>query len=339
MSSSSLEKNAVSGPVEAQAGFEILASDCGIYELNSRAKVALTGEDRVRWLNGMITNNVRDLPAGQGVYGFLLNPQGKILGDLYAFNRGEYLLVDTESSQLSRVLEIFERYIIMDDVVVENITGNLSGIGVAGPKAEEILKAANLFQPGLSALHYADLAWRDAGPTLVRKDSPTVSLFELWAAPSNIGMLRSALAGAGGKPVTPEALELLRIASGVPRFNVDIQERHLPQETGQQRALNFNKGCYIGQEIVERIRSRATVHRTFAGFHVEGPLSSIGEKIVGADGKPAGEITSAASISSGSAERKVALGYFRREASPEGLRVGESLLTLAALPFKDFFTQ
>jgi len=339
MGSSTLEKNAASESAEAQAGFKILASDCGIYELNSRAKIALTGEDRVRWLNGMITNNMRDLPAGQGVYGFLLNPQGKILGDLYAFNRDEYLLVDTEQFQLPRVLEIFERYIIMDDVVVENITGNLSGIGIAGPKAEEILKAANLFHPGLAALHFADLTWRDAGPTLVRKDSTTVPVFEIWAAPANQGMLWSALAGAGGKPVSPEALELLRIASGVPRFNVDIQERHLPQETGQERALNFNKGCYIGQEIVERIRSRATVHRTFAGFHVEGPLPPIGEKIVGTDGKPAGEITSTSSFASDSGDRKVALGYFRRDAAAEGLHAGESLLTVAGLPFKDFFKQ
>ena len=139
--------------------------------------------------------------------------------------------------------------------------------------------------------------------------------------------------------MSPEALELFRIASGVPRFSVDIHERHLPQETGQQRALNFNKGCYIGQEIVERIRSRATVHRTFAGFHVEGPLPSIGEKIVDAEGKPAGEITSTASFASGSGGGKVALGYFRRDAAAEGLHAGESLLTVAVLPFKDFFKQ
>lgn len=334
-------KNSESSVADAQAGFKVLTSDCGLYELNSRAKIVLTGEDRVRWLNGMITNNVRDLAVGHGVYGFLLNPQGRILGDLYAFNRDEYLLVDTDHSQLPRILEIFERYIIMDDVVVENITENLSGIGIAGPKAEEILKASNLFHTGLAALQFADLTWRDVGPTLVRKDNPAIPVFELWATPSNLDALWSALSNAGGKSVSQETLELLRIASGVPRYGVDIRERDLPQETEQQRALNFNKGCYIGQEIVERIRSRGAVHRTFAGFQVEGPMPSAGEKIFvdSVNDKEVGEITSTASITSGSVERSVALGYIRREAAGGNLRAGQSTLMITTLPFKDFFKQ
>src|ERR1700746_1911393 len=100
--------------------FHALVSGCGIYRVD-RAHIALTGSDRVRWLNGMVTNNIRDLAVGHGVYAFLLNPQGKIQSDLYAFNRGESLVVETDASQVETVLQIFDRYIIMDDVEVENL--------------------------------------------------------------------------------------------------------------------------------------------------------------------------------------------------------------------------
>src|ERR1043166_9763473 len=116
------------------AGFQTLVSQCGVYSLNSRAKVRLTGNDRVRWLNGMITNNVRDLTVGHGVYAFLLNPQGRILGDLYAYNRGDSICLDTDQAQVTKILEIFDHYIIMDDVEVENASQKLTAIGISGSK-------------------------------------------------------------------------------------------------------------------------------------------------------------------------------------------------------------
>ena len=96
----------------------------------------------MRWLNGMVTNNIRDLAVGQGVYAFVLNPQGKIQADLYAFNRGETLLVSAELAQVETILQIFDRYIIMDDVEVENLTGKFQMVGLAGPKSEAALAAA-----------------------------------------------------------------------------------------------------------------------------------------------------------------------------------------------------
>src|SRR5579864_7383932 len=120
--------------------FSSLRNTCGVYDLGFRAKVSLTGGDRVRWLNGMITNNVRDLASGHGVYGFLLNPQGHILGDLIAYNRGEHILVDTDQSQLETILATFDHYIIMDDVEVANISDKLSAIGLTGPNAGSVLK-------------------------------------------------------------------------------------------------------------------------------------------------------------------------------------------------------
>src|ERR1039457_1749869 len=115
---------------DVRAEFQALLSSCGLYDLSGRARISVTGEDRVRWLNGMVTNNVRDLASGHGVYSFVLNAQGRIQGDLVAYNRGDYLLVTTDREQEPTIAEIFDRYIIMDDVEVADISDKLAAIGV-----------------------------------------------------------------------------------------------------------------------------------------------------------------------------------------------------------------
>ena len=314
--------------------FQALLAGAGMAALQ-RSKLALTGSDRVRWLNGMMTNNVRDLAQGHGVYGFFLNPQGRILGDLYAYNRGESLVVDIEASQLAKILELFDHYIIMDDVEVANISDERVAIGMTGPKSSETLRAVGVDVPELQPLQFVDLTGSYAGITLVRGDNPLVESYEIWASPSRVEELAPRLIEAVAASVSPEALELLRIASGIPKYGVDIREKDLPQETEQARALNFNKGCYIGQEIVERIRSRGSVHRKFTGFTVQGPLPAPGNKIE-LDGKEVGEVTSSALLPANDGEHGVALGYIRREQAAPGktLRAGEAALSVTDLPFR-----
>src|ERR1700686_3732248 len=128
--------------------FRELLSGCGVYDLSSRAKISLTGSDRVRWLNGMVTNNIRDLALGRGVYAFLLNPHGRILGDLYAYNRGDSITVDTDKAQSEKILATFDHYIIMDDVEVSKI-GELTPIGFARTKPGQALPAAGFEIPEL----------------------------------------------------------------------------------------------------------------------------------------------------------------------------------------------
>ncbi len=310
--------------VDLQREFHALVSRCGIYRLD-RAQIALTGSDRVRWLNGMITNNVRDLAVGHGVYAFLLNPQGKIQADLYVFNRGESLIVETEQAQVETVLQIFERYIIMDDVEVENLTGKIAVIGVAGPKSEAVLSAT---VPALSfrktpeqersALELLASKWSGEEFALVCGDNPAVSNYEIWISPAHTESIWSDLLRSGAEEVHTDALETLRIASGIPKFGQDIRQRDLPQETGQERALNFTKGCYVGQEIVERIRSRGAVHRMFTGFEIEGTKPSPGFRIQG-EGKDVAEITSVATSGGDAAvfwdfSRREGLGHMQRNA-------------------------
>jgi folate-binding protein YgfZ len=318
----------------AAAEFAALVSGCGLYRLNTRTKISLSGKDRVRWLNGMITNKVRDLAPGQGIYAFVLNAQGHILGDLYAYNRGESLLVDTDQSQSEKLLQIFRRYIIMDAVTLANVSDESTSIGIAGPKAGETLRSAGITFEKLGSLQSVDLTWQGFPLSVVRSDYPAIESYEIWSTPEHASVLSEALARSGATAVGPGAMELLRIACGIPRYGQDIRERDLPQETEQLRALNFDKGCYIGQEIVERIRSRGKVHRKFTGFEVIGAAPVGGDKIQ-SQGKEVGEVTSTASLPLPSGSQPVALGYIRREAvsAEQPLEAGEARLRVMELPF------
>jgi folate-binding protein YgfZ len=316
---------------DVRAEFQTLLSGCGLYDLSARAKIAVTGSDRVRWLNGMATNNVRDLAPGHGVYAFLLNAQGRIQADLYIFQRGESLLVDTEHGQREKVLQLFDRYIIADDVEIADVSDKLAALGLTGPESRHVLERACIAVPDLKHLQFADVAWKEKLVTLVRAGEEARESWQVWIAPEHAGELWDALLKAGARPTGTTALNLFRISRGIPQFGVDIRERDLPAETGQTRALNFTKGCYLGQEIVERIRSRGAVHRKFTAFAVEDTLPEPGTKIVAAE-KEVGEITSSAILPLPGGDRPVALGYLRREAAEKDLRAGTAKLKPASLP-------
>ena len=328
------DEHAVAIPAEIRKEFQALASACGVFKLD-RAHIALTGADRVRWLNGMVTNNIRDLAVGQGIYAFLLNPQGKIQADLYAFNRGESIVVETESNQVETILQIFDRYIIMDEVEVENLAGQVAVFGVVGPKSAEVLSEhAKEMQP----LQVAKTQWNGFEITLVRGDNSCVPNYEIWAEPQDAQQLWNTLVERAPE-IQEQTLEIFRVACGIPKFGVDIRQKDLPQETGQERALNFNKGCYVGQEIVERIRSRGAVHRMFTGFEVEGTIPSPGFRIQH-EGKDVAEVTSVVTLPMAEGVRTVAIGYGRRELMAPGKEyvTGETKVRVAALPFARIFS-
>jgi folate-binding protein YgfZ len=326
---------------DPQTEFAVLRGGCGVYDLGFRAKISLTGADRVRWLNGMVTNNIRDLPAGQGAYAFLLNPQGHILGDLYAYNRGESIVIDTDHSQREKVLATFDHYIIMDDVEVNDLSESITALGIAGPGSREVLTTAGIAIPETKPLEIFEAKCTcdcDCTPcTTVHGDDPVSETYELWLAPKDVKKTWEALVAHQATPVGSEALEMHRILNGIPLLGVDIRDRDLPQETEQARALNFTKGCYIGQEIVERIRSRGAVHRKFAGFVADaGQAISSGSKIFAGD-KEVGEVTSVVSLRAPNPEKTVALGYIRRELGTPGrdVMIDGLRATIVPLPVPD----
>jgi folate-binding protein YgfZ len=310
---------------DAKSEFASLLNGCGVFDLGFRARISLKGGDRVRWMNGMVTNNVRDLAVGRGVYGFLLNPQGHILGDMNVFNMGETLEVETDRNQLGKILATFDHYIIMDDVEVTDLGEASTMLGVAGPTAHETLNRAGIEVPTLEPLQTSvPKCSCDCGCTectVIRGDDSTSEMYELWLEPNDVLKTWNALVAAGATPVGSEVLEMHRIAAGIPLFGVDIRERDLPQETEQARALNFNKGCYVGQEIVERIRSRGNVHRKFTSFVFDDAASvAVGAKIFSGE-EEVGGITSVAVLPRGSGRQTVALGYIRREIATLGREV------------------
>jgi folate-binding protein YgfZ len=323
---------------DPQEEFFALLDGCGVYDLGFRARISITGDDRVRWLNGMVSNNIRDLAVGHGVYAFLLNPQGRILGDMYAYNAGESLIVETDRNQIEKIMATFDHYIIMDDVELAEISDKQVAIGLMGPKAQAVLRRAGIEITEMQALQMVTPQCScDCGCAecnVVRGEDGLAESYEIWVKPEDVSKTWNTLVGAGATPVGSEALEWLRIAMGMPLLGVDIRDRDLPQETEQMRALNFNKGCYIGQEIVERIRSRGNVHRKFAGFLAEmGTGIAPGAKVL-ADGKEVGEITSATTLPTAAGARTIALGYIRREMGVPGREViiGAASATVVCLP-------
>lgn len=319
---------------DTAAEFKALLQGAAMFDMSWQAKLIFSGRDRVRWMNGMVTNNIRDLAVARGVYCFILTPQGHNQGDLVAYNRGDYLLATTDREQAPKISATLQRYIIMDQVEIEDISDKLSSIGVAGPKASEALSTAGIDVAQLEMGQVVDLEWRSIGISIVRSSHPQMDGYEIWVAGENAEKVWEGLLTAGAMPVGSVALEMYRIARGVPRYGIDLRERDLPQETGQEHALSFTKGCYIGQEIVERIRARGNVHRTLIGFEMEGEPPQPGTKVRAGD-KEVGEITSAARVPFLDGERTLALGYLRREVAAPGtvVQVGERSAKVRTLPF------
>jgi folate-binding protein YgfZ len=316
------------------AEFRALREGAALYDMSWQAKLVLSGEDRVRWLNGMVTNNIRDLALNHSVYSFVLNPQGRNQGDLVSYHRGDYLLLTTDRDQAAKLKELFDHYIIMDDVEVADISDKLATLGVAGPRAAALLSAGGMEMTQLEPGQVTDLVWQGLGLSVARSVLPHIDGYEIWSTLESLEQVWDALVSAGATPVGADALELYRINRGVPRYGVDLRERDLPQETAQEHVLSFVKGCYVGQEIVERIRSRGNLHRIFVGMEVDGGAPAPGSKIF-VDGKEAGEITSSATVPFSAGERTLALGYIRRDFSEPGraVKIGEQNALIRALPF------
>jgi len=311
-----------------------LRSGCGVFALAWRGRINVSGKDRVRWLHNMVTNNVRDLPVNQGNYKFVLNAQGRILGDMYIYNRGESFALETDASQVEPLVHAMKRFIIMDKVELVEVGGDSVSVGVCGPNAAVVLSNAGINASSMQPLEVRDVGIDDVAATLVRGPEQKPGWFELWLDPNKAQELWNLLVKAGAKPVGAEALEMWRVLQGIPSYGQDIRDRDLPQETEQAQALNFTKGCYIGQEIVERIRSRGQVHRKFTGFVFGDRVPALGK--YESDGRALAEITTISHVPTAESPRNIGLGYVRREAIAAGPKIALDGVEATAvdLPFE-----
>jgi folate-binding protein YgfZ len=301
-----------------------LATGAAVHDLGWQRRIAVRGDDRLRWLSGMVTNMVNDLPSNCGAWNLVLNAQGRIQGDLVVWREEDRLELEIAADQYERLIEHLQRFIIMDDVELAPLNGEAAGeagpeavLGLTGPQADDVLRRLSL--PTLSEpLTSTRVESNGVDVRLVRGYGALVPHYEIWIPGSMLWKMWSFLPTAGAMPVGWMAVEAFRVAEGIPLYGVDMVERDLPQETSQTRALHFSKGCYLGQEIVERIRSRGNVHRHLRQLEIEGPIPALGTELV-LDGAPAGLITSVAGLPLAKGKRVFALGMMRGEAEVRNL--------------------
>ncbi|MDP2998546.1 MAG: glycine cleavage T C-terminal barrel domain-containing protein [Bryobacterales bacterium] len=285
-------------------GYEALREKAAWIDLSARGKIVARGADRARLLHAMTTNHVEQLKPGGGCYAFFLNAQGRILGDVNLLCRDQDFLLDTEPETHAALLAHLDRYIIADDVTLEDLTPQMATIAVEGPRAAEAASALGLVLPETPG------AFGGVGGVMTANLSHTGAPgFWLIAPGEAKEVLIGEVEAAGAMEADAEAVRVVRIEHGQPRYGEDITDVQLPQETQALQALHFNKGCYIGQEIVERVRSRGHVNRLLVRLTIDSVTAPARGAIIEAGGKLVGEITSAAF--SPALGTTVALGYVR----------------------------
>jgi len=342
-----------------EAEIEALAFGAAIHDLGWMRRVVVRGADRFRWLSGMVTNTVNDLFPNTGAWNLVLNAQGHIQGDLTVWRAGEELSpqrrkptgdgprhgsgdedrllgtpfageseleLEITADQTEKLLAHLNRFIVMDDVELVPVgdekggeAGSETAVGLTGPLADEVLERVGLPAIG-SPMAGAKVEWNGWDVRVLRNYGVLGLHYEFWLPTAGLTKLWSCLRTGGAVPVGSRSLEAFRIAEGIPAYGVDMTERDLPQETAQMRALNFSKGCYLGQEIVERIRSRGNVHRHLRPLELEGPMPATGAELTLEDGTVAGRITSAAKLALREGHRAFALGVVNAVGEESGHR-------------------
>jgi folate-binding protein YgfZ len=290
-----------------------LAKGAAAHDLGWMRRVSVRGEDRLRWLSGMVTNTVNGLPENGGAWNLVLNAQGRIQGDLTVWRDGDELSLEIAADQFDKLIAHFDRFIIMDDVelVAQDPTAETS-IGLTGPHSGDVLRRMGLPVPA-EPMTSERVEWNGHDLRIHHGYGTLADHFEIVTPVAGVTLLWRALSTAGAAPVGVVALETFRVAEGIALYGRDIAERDLPQETSQTRALHFNKGCYLGQEIVERIRSRGNVHRHLRQLELQGPLPNPGTELL-LEGAAAGQITSASELHIEAKLRRFALAMVRSEA-------------------------
>jgi folate-binding protein YgfZ len=331
---------------DARREHTALREAAGVVDLSFRGRLCVTGADRARFLHGQVTNNVTGLRPGQGCYAALVTAKGKLESDLNIHCLPEELLLDFEPGLGERVRQRLERFVIADDVQIVDVAPHYGLLGVIGPKAWEVVERLGwavrwpMAYPLASASVHATLGEM----VLVNHSRGAAEGFDLFvpvaALAAVAATLMTAAKEAGGCACGWRALEMIRIEAGLPRFGVDMDESNLAPETGiEERAISYTKGCYIGQEVLNKLRTFAHVTKTLRGLRLADDLKALPARGDGLfrENKEVGYVTSA--LASPAFRRNIALGYVRRECNEPGTELvlrsagGESSAIVVSLPF------
>jgi len=302
------------------AEYRALREGAAVIDLSFRGRICLLGNDRVRFLHGQVTNDIRKLGVGQGCYAALTTARGKMESDLNIFSLPDELLLDFEPGLTQKISQRLEKYIVADDVQIADVAPHYGLLSVQGPKAALALQAAafaGVPEKEGAIVKIADVALGE----IYLSNQPRAGKFGFDIFVPNGGLeavakkLIAAAKNVGGGACGWRALETARIEAGIPRFGADMDETNLPMECIESRAMSFNKGCYIGQEVLNRIHAIGHVAKELRGLRLADGLESLpqkGDKLFH-NGKEVGYLTSA--VKSPMLKHNIALGYVRREAN------------------------
>jgi len=303
-----------------------------------RASIVARGDDRISFLQGMLSNDVKALPVGAGLHAAFLTQTGKVVSDLRVFVDETVVLLDLLAWRAAPFKEALERFIVADDVELETSATMTPLIGVEGPQAAQVIGRLVGEPPPRAerlALHRAHF---QGDPLFVLSASENDHTgYLLCGSAALAAPLFAAACAAGAVPVGLEALNVLRVEAGIPWSGIDMDEDVLLMETGLERAVSFTKGCYLGQEVVERIAARGHVNRKLCGLLVEGGTVPPRGSLVSDGEREVGHITSG--VRSVALDRVIALGYVHRNRLEPGNRLkiqaGDELVaaTVTTLPF------
>jgi folate-binding protein YgfZ len=300
--------------------YDALRERAAWIDLTGRGKIRATGDDRARLLHSMTTNNIQALLPGEGCYTFFLTAQGRIIADANIFAMTDYLLIDTEPETKQRVYEHLDKFIIADDVTLHDFTNDYATVNVEGPQAEEMLRRLEL---PAAHLPFSIAEWSHC--ELAHVTYTGQRGYSMFIPCEHKDDVTGKLVEAGVVQADRSTVDVVRIENGRPRYGVDITETSLPQETQQMHAVHFSKGCYIGQEIVERVRSRGHVNKLLVPIEIDASEAPAPGAKIHLDGKEVGAITSAAF--SPAKNKVVALGMIRAEALKSPLSINGAAAT------------
>lgn len=310
------------------AEYAALRRSVALVDTNYRAFFAFTGPDQRRYLNAVLTSNVRDLKTGQGAAGLLLTPQGHILAEVETLALEDRILAMSHAMVRERTYSTFEKFIIMDDVTLDDVTPMTGSVELAGPGAAALISdVAKKSLASMPLLAHEEIKIAQIPCRIVRSElagSPASTLIvsrgrlaELWRT------LADHVRNAGGTTVGMEAYNVVRLESGTPWFGSDFDDKQIPHEAGLENShINYEKGCYTGQEIVERVRSRGHANRRLTPLQFFGTQPPpIGTRLLHS-GNEVGTVTSTGY--SPRLGRAIGLGYVRREQSAVGTKLDAS---------------
>lgn len=298
--------------VELDAQYRQLREECGLLDRSARGKLLLSGAEAAEYLQGQLTNDVEGLEPGEGCYAALLDRKGRIQADMRVLRLGpDETWLDTEPVALETAKRHLEMYKIGREVELADVTAERAIISLIGPRAVEVAGAAALPEHACEETAVEGVECLAVG---------TAEGIDLIAASDDAGRLREALLGRGAAEVGEEAAEVLRIEAGRPRFGAEMGGATMPAEAGiVGRAVDFEKGCYIGQEPVARLHYRGKPNRHLRGLELSAPAEPGSPLLLGE--KQVGELGSACLSP---ARGPIALAVVRREAEPGAeLAVGE----------------